>query len=75
MAHTSDAGLKMPGALASSDQDEVCESFHYILPYSGLTFDGSVSGLGIGNFLLNSSIRPSTRCSSREVPNAIVIKD
>lgn len=35
-------GLKMPGALASPDRDQVCESFHYILPYSGLTFDGSV---------------------------------
>ncbi len=35
-------GLKMPGALASPDQDQVCESFHYVLPYSGLTFDGSV---------------------------------
>lgn len=35
-------GLKMPGVLASPDQDQVCESFHYILPYAGLTFDGSV---------------------------------
>lgn len=35
-------GLKMPGAAATPDQPEVCESFHYILPCSGLTFDGSV---------------------------------
>ncbi len=35
-------GLKMPGAAATPGQPEVCESFHYILPYAGLSFDGSV---------------------------------
>ena len=34
--------LKMPGAAPTADQPEVCESFQYILPYAGLTFDGSV---------------------------------
>ena len=35
-------GLKMPGATVTTDDGEVCESLHYVLPYSGLTFDGSV---------------------------------
>jgi aspartyl/asparaginyl-tRNA synthetase len=35
-------GLKLPGAALTPGQPEVCESFHYILPYAGLTFDGSV---------------------------------
>lgn len=35
-------GLKQPGAALTPGQDGICESFHYILPYSGLTFDGSV---------------------------------
>ncbi|MDX2474703.1 MAG: hypothetical protein QNL91_13465 [Candidatus Krumholzibacteria bacterium] len=35
-------GLKMPGAAATTGQPDVCESCHYILPYAGLTFDGSV---------------------------------
>lgn len=34
--------LKMPGAAPTPGQTEVCESFQYILPYAGLTFDGSV---------------------------------
>ncbi len=35
-------GLKMPGAANTTGQPGVCDSFHYILPYAGLTFDGSV---------------------------------
>ncbi len=35
-------GLKMPGAALTIGEPEVCESFHYVLPYAGLTFDGSV---------------------------------
>lgn len=39
-------GLKMPGAALTVGQPEFCESFHYILPYAGLTFDGSVREAG-----------------------------
>ncbi len=35
-------GLKLPGAAPTAGQPEVCQSFHYILPYAGLSFDGSV---------------------------------
>jgi aspartyl/asparaginyl-tRNA synthetase len=35
-------GLKLPGAAPTPGAPDVCESFHYILPYAGLTFDGSV---------------------------------
>ena len=34
--------LKLPGAAPTPGDELVCESFHYVLPYSGLTFDGSV---------------------------------
>ena len=34
--------LKAAGVAPLPEQPELCESIHYILPYSGLTFDGSV---------------------------------
>lgn len=35
-------GLKLPGAAPTPEQPGLCESMQYILPYSGLTCDGSV---------------------------------
>jgi len=35
-------GLKQPGVARTPSEPGLSESMHYILPYSGLTFDGSV---------------------------------
>jgi len=34
--------LKMPGVAATPGHAGTCESFQYVLPYAGLTFDGSL---------------------------------